>query len=421
MQEMMLAGGSGAYYPWSGPGSKKLIKGTRDLGYFGTVSTAELYTDRSLGAMVGINSQLGIYNTVPDKQVWYKFIYRGRIIYLARYATMRNASYSDIYNAGAVYGVRGPGDGAPPSTGPVDQFKVLTKYERINGALKSWPLKVSLIQGANDGVFPSSSTWDSEQSEWDVIWKKFFAEKWDPLTTWAEMSFNDNQWNFVKERSADGLFVAVRGGSTASYVGKSRASYMGSGSLFVWRPKIELITDPNVALEVQYVNLSPGAGMGIPLVAIESIEPHPVRAVIDVTLRHGALLMPMVSAMTIDPQVYLRPSTGGETLQLTLETEATLTAVTNVARSNPSKMPAHRIETGREEVLATVPAAQLLISAAVTTEDATVQSPAKIVAITSTQASNIAYTYRGYEPMVYHTAPAKIAFDSPTFVLEPDA
>ena len=71
----------------------------------------------------------------------------------------------------------------PPASGPVDQFKVLTKYERIDGTLKLWPLKVSLIQGANDGVFPSGSTWDSDQSEWDVIWKKFFAEKWDPLAT----------------------------------------------------------------------------------------------------------------------------------------------------------------------------------------------------------------------------------------------
>mgnify|MGYP005982914183 CR=1 FL=1 len=113
----MIAGGAGAYYPWSGPGSKKLMRGTSDLGYFGTVSTTELYTDESLGAIVGVNPQFGIFNTVPDKQVWYKFIYRGRIIYLARYATLRNVSYQDIYNAGAVYGVRGPGDGTPPRIG----------------------------------------------------------------------------------------------------------------------------------------------------------------------------------------------------------------------------------------------------------------------------------------------------------------
>lgn len=420
MQEMMIAGGSGAYYPWSGPGNKKLMRGTRDLGYFGTVSTAELYTDKSLGAIVGVNPQFGIFNTVPDKQVWYKFIYRGRIIYLARYATLRNVSYQDIYNAGAVYGVRGPGDGTPPASGPVDQFKVLTKYERINGVPKLWPLKVSLIQGANDGVFPSGSTWDSDQSEWDVIWKKFFAEKWDPLATWADMSFNDPQWNFVKERSSDGLYAALRGGSTSTYEGKARTQYTNYSS-YVWRPKIELVTDPNVALEVQYVNFKPGGGLGIPLMSLENTEQNPVRTVVDVTIRNGALLMPMVSFLTMDPQIYLNPSSGGELLTTTLATEDALLSITDVRRTNPSRMPAYSAQVGHEEVFAVVPDAQIRITASVGIEDANVQSPAKIVAITNTQTGNIAYAYRNYEPRVYQTTPVKIAFDSPTFTIEPDA
>ena len=417
MQEMMVAGGGGQVFPWSGPGSKKLMYGTRDLGYFGTLTSSELFSDATLTTLTGVTT--GTIGSGGAGQLWYKFILRGRVIYLAKYPTRISVAWSDLYKAGVVHGVKGYGDSPVPVAGGVDQFKLLTKSETINSKRKVWPLKVALLSGANDGVFPSGSVWDSDQSEWDLLWTKFFTDKWDPSANWSTMNFGSSYWHFVKERSADGAYAAVRGSSAITT--KSRVLVDNTTAAFAWRPKIELITDPNIALEIQTPFFVPVGGMGIPLATIDSTEQNPVQAVINVTARNSAMLVPMAGLQTLDPAVYLKPSTGGEVLAPTLTTEAELVQLANVVRANPSRMPAYRADTGHEEVFAVVPDAQILITALVGTEDANLQSPAKVLAITNAQIGSIAYTYRSYEPQVYQSTPVKIAFDSPAFTIEPDA
>lgn len=47
MIELLLAGGGG-FYPKSGPGSKVISDGDIELGYFGVVSSAEVFKSTEL-------------------------------------------------------------------------------------------------------------------------------------------------------------------------------------------------------------------------------------------------------------------------------------------------------------------------------------------------------------------------------------
>lgn len=417
MQEMMVAGGNGVVYPWSGPGNKKLLYGTRELGYFGTVTINELFSDSTLSKLVGLT--VGGLATAGSAQLWYKFMFHGRIIYLAKYPTRTTLSWLDLYNAGVVYGVKGYGDGPVPASGGIDQFTMLTKYETVNGQRKLWPLKVALPQGANDGELLSSSSWNSDQAEWDVLWAKFFNDKWDPAASWAVMNFSASMWFFTRERTTNGASAAVRGNT--SVLAKALAAYATATGSLAWRPKIELITDPNIALSVQYPQLTPGDGLGVPVLSLASDEANPVLGIVDVTLRNSALGMMMLSCQGMDSQIYFTPSTGGESLVSTQANEAPLVQLANVMRSNPSLMPAYQVQTGREEVFAFVPDAQLRITATTDTADATAVSPANVLAIHGSQTGNIAYAYISVEPRVYQTTQVAETFASPTITIEPDA
>lgn len=120
-----------------GPGPTKLIRGDWNIGYFGTVTTATLFTISGLRTAVGATGLGGVPadNTMT---LWYKFIYQGKIIYIPNNVCATNATvtWPMIYNLGLVYGVDGPGappfdlttaNALPAIPATVNQRKVVTK------------------------------------------------------------------------------------------------------------------------------------------------------------------------------------------------------------------------------------------------------------------------------------------------------
>lgn len=139
----------------TGPGPQKLLMGDWYAGYFGVVSNQELAAREDIiGAGGGLTAaQAAQYKYAQNW--WYKFVYKGRIVY---YPNVRTgyAAYADTYNAGMAYGIDGVGPivptGANPTAG-VPQTAMFTK----NG----YKYRVRLPYGLDYSVSVASTDYDN--------------------------------------------------------------------------------------------------------------------------------------------------------------------------------------------------------------------------------------------------------------------
>ncbi|ANZ48733.1 virion structural protein [Erwinia phage vB_EamM_ChrisDB] len=118
-------------YPDSGPGSKVLLIGTLDEGYFGLVPETELFSAPTLHSKIneGMATPAGTLSAQPATRQWYKFARDGKILYLANYnhITIR---WQELYARGAVYETDQPADKQFPSDAViVAQKPVIRKVE----------------------------------------------------------------------------------------------------------------------------------------------------------------------------------------------------------------------------------------------------------------------------------------------------
>jgi len=115
------------YFPDTGPGPSKLLRGNWNEGYFGTVSQTELFAAQELCTALAFSPT---YVNNGSGWVWYKFIIDGKILFIPDFP-VGSTSWYNLYNAGLVYGVDGTGD-VPSgfSTSLKNQKKQVTKNNR---------------------------------------------------------------------------------------------------------------------------------------------------------------------------------------------------------------------------------------------------------------------------------------------------
>lgn len=158
MIEALLSGGTGGgYYPNSGPGSKRLLVGDEQLGYFGTV-TEELLNNPSdivVGALARQNPNVN-YATF-NNTLWNKFFFQGKVIYLPVKPVVSGFSYHDIAKTGLLLGTDGnavwSAYASYPSYTVKQNFRIFAKD---NGNTKS--LKVRAIANTPRGSLGTVST-----------------------------------------------------------------------------------------------------------------------------------------------------------------------------------------------------------------------------------------------------------------------
>lgn len=84
------------------PGPKKLIGGTMQAGYFGTLPASEIFTGPELAVACGIVSGTPQFDTT----VWLKFAYQGKILLRPQKAIRHSISWDAINSAGCVKGTK---------------------------------------------------------------------------------------------------------------------------------------------------------------------------------------------------------------------------------------------------------------------------------------------------------------------------
>lgn len=139
MIEAMLLTASGVAKDYSntGPGSKTLIAGNEDAGFFGEVSSAELIGYAALKTHLGFSA-----GSVVADAGWLKFIHKGVIKFISKKGCYNGLTWNALYAAGGIYGTND--DGLYPATTPKNQHHPFT----VSDGTKVCTLVPKLISGS---------------------------------------------------------------------------------------------------------------------------------------------------------------------------------------------------------------------------------------------------------------------------------
>lgn len=128
----------------TGPGPQDILYGDWDCGYFGTLDP---YTFLSTQDITPGWYQGAILEKYP---VWHKLAYRGKVIYSPQGPVRYNVEWNELYDAGMVYGMDGPGPGLTTQS-PVDQnFQVYYEGHRFSVRLPEYTVGESTTRANTD-------------------------------------------------------------------------------------------------------------------------------------------------------------------------------------------------------------------------------------------------------------------------------
>lgn len=114
-----------------GHGNVNLLAGTMQAGYFGEVSSTELFRGDDLALELGVDQ--GVLQN--EDAGWLKFAWRGQIIYIAKRSFMHSVSWDHLYSRGIVYGT--DDNGAYPRGTATNQYTSVEKdnFEYVVGLM----------------------------------------------------------------------------------------------------------------------------------------------------------------------------------------------------------------------------------------------------------------------------------------------
>lgn len=233
------------FFPQSGPGSKYLLTGTRQAGFFGEVSAAELFDGYEVNNKINYTGATWLrYSGLK----WLKYIVDGRVLFVAKEQTLSNISWSQLYESGAVYGVAG--DGKYPTAKPTSQMVVLRKTD-TDGA---WTFKLRLIKGAAlDPYVAANET--AAATEWV---KTIFNSTTSAAVgvrlasyTYANLSYGGTAINtLAQETDNANVASSLTVGSGSNISAKTVAAKTALG---YWRPVLELIRPSESLMPIEDV------------------------------------------------------------------------------------------------------------------------------------------------------------------------
>ena len=226
---------------WTDIGSKFLVGGDMQAGYFGIVPASELITGDALATLVGISAGTSQFSN----EGWLKFAYQGKILFVAK-KTIRSAISWDQINA------------ANCARGAVTQKTI-----------KDYDFKVRLMKGshvAGDSTVPDYGTAYSGALNHGSEWNKLMLpihENAAPGKSWAypgnvgtsdtaywgtnftdadlqtHYNHGNGSYSWCQETVYDSSYRLLRGYRGVSNSGSNTSSNTNSGR--GWRPVLELV------------------------------------------------------------------------------------------------------------------------------------------------------------------------------------
>lgn len=118
-----------AYMPYTGPGPQVLLRGDWNFGYFGKMPMTDLFSIQECQLQVGPLPAPAAINNATDLG-WLKFVYKGKILFIASQAIYGALNWETLYRAGVIYGNFPSADWAPyakTTFGTIPQGKTVNK------------------------------------------------------------------------------------------------------------------------------------------------------------------------------------------------------------------------------------------------------------------------------------------------------
>lgn len=245
MYELLLSSGRQGqqYFPDSGPGTKFLKAGNADIGWFGLVTSTELFQGWEVSSALSLTAGSAFNDT---NTVWMKFVYYGKYLFVAQQPIRRFLSWNDVYSVGGMYGIRGPGP-YPMSGNSVDQFRIMVKSEA--GVSIPWKLAIRCMNGAAEPFNPADTNvlrLATGNEHNDLLYRLVINGSGLPaMGTWeswsgAVLSPSTATAAILKETSSTNVLnAAVRTAIGTTLVG---AKNTPAATDAAWRPVLELVS-----------------------------------------------------------------------------------------------------------------------------------------------------------------------------------
>ncbi|ANZ49801.1 putative virion structural protein [Erwinia phage Machina] len=115
------------YYANLGPGPQRLLRGDWVRGYFGEMSPADWVTPADVANKIkdALKSTTGITFTTSTGSIWFKFIYKGKILFIPNLNLLNSSNWTTGYNAGFIFGTDDFGNSPTGVPGAVNQRCVI--------------------------------------------------------------------------------------------------------------------------------------------------------------------------------------------------------------------------------------------------------------------------------------------------------
>ena len=228
------------------PGSKFLIAGTMEEGFFGEVPASELITGDALASECGIAQGTSQFSTEP----WLKFAYKGEIQFVAKKPIRSSISWDAINTADCVYG--DSGDKTTEIGGLTYKVRLLRALEPLNDP--------KTVASANSGIVNHGSEWNRLMCQ---IHEQAISKSWDfsdniesdigilehNLGNGNQGMYNDadlvvksgdGRYSWCQEMGISTSIHLHRGRYGVSFSGNNTSSTTHSNS--GWRPVLELVS-----------------------------------------------------------------------------------------------------------------------------------------------------------------------------------
>lgn len=242
MLDWMMLGVSGSVipsYPDSGPGPKTLQFGNTSLGYFGEVTTAQLFTGREF--INGAKAFVGNYDVAADSitNLWFKFFHNNKVIYISKIPLINTVSWEDLYKFGLVYGTMDNGK-YPVAGSETWQYNPLIKNE----GGRDWVLIPRMIKAMAADPYAALTSANYLGSEWTELLGRMTTGNNTPVSEkWGGFSGVDIKLGYElgmeTQGSAPANTLYLAAATPSNFFSRTPMLKTGASSM-VYRPVLQL-------------------------------------------------------------------------------------------------------------------------------------------------------------------------------------
>lgn len=147
--EMVMSAGKSNYFAVAGPGPKSLVAGDKNFGYFGPVTTDELFTSSDIISQIPELGDL-TYTVWGADLNWHKFAINGKISYISLAPINTSITWNALYGLGLVYGTND--NGLMPASPATLQWRPIVKTDKDG----DWVLTPRTLRLSTDDVLQTT-------------------------------------------------------------------------------------------------------------------------------------------------------------------------------------------------------------------------------------------------------------------------